>query len=63
MLAILSTLLIYASPVLWWCLPEYDRGGSKGTTFVALFGLGLGIQIYLNRLLIYFYVVGGYFLP
>lgn len=49
-----------ASPVVWWCLPAYERATPKGVAWVLLFGLGLGMQIYLNRLLIYFYFAGHY---
>jgi hypothetical protein len=61
MLALLSSLLIIASPVLWWTMPSYDRWQPAGVKYLFLFGLGIGTQLYLNRLLIYFYFVGGYY--
>ena len=63
MLAIISTLIIFTAPVLWWVSTSTTPPHQRNAGWLALLGAGIGMQIYLNRLLIYFYMAGHYWLP
>ena len=61
-LGLLSTLLIWTMPGVWWISsggpPHYLRRGR----YLVIFGIGIGMLIYETRLEIYTYFVAGYWL-